>query len=831
MLIRTLFFCLAAALALMPAAPPAVAHGDLEKPRYVSAAGTDDADCLDPAMPCRSISQALSSAGKGAQVRVATGSYVLSGPEELFHLLSGVVDVQGGYDETDKFQTVRGKAQLIGAPPEYRDQLTQKGFDVIVDRKGQASVDGGTTKDMLAMHQRLSKGSGAAPCVEGQVEGLDCDSVDLLSHVAFGDISGAPAAAADVWGFVDLNSNREYAIVGLDTGTAILDVTDPQDPEQVGFIVGRMAIWRDIKVSQFFDRGADRWRAYAYVTTDGATNGSTDGLIVIDLTRLPNSVDTTGYQSDFTAAHNVFITNTDFGTGLTLNGTAPAIIVAGSNNGHGRYRAYTLDDPAAPAFAHMPAGTSSDYMHDAASMIITDARKDTQCVNAGEYCEILFDFNETTFDIWDITDITNPQRLSRTQYLNRGYVHSGWKSEDNMYLFVQDELDEQRAGLNTTLRVFSLQDLREPTEEPGWTGAVASIDHNGFVRGNRYYMSNYSQGLTILDITDAARPAEVGHIDTYPFSDTASFVGAWGTYPYFHSGTIAISDIDSGLYLVRDRSLDVAAGRLGFDRTSFAVIEGQSVSLPVFRQSGSSGSVSIRYQVIMASADDGDYVAQSGQMDWTDGDNGIRTIDLDIISDGVAEGMERLLVQLVQPAGGATLGEIATASVYVSDPGQAGELSFLDASIDKNERDRNAATVVVRRSGSALGAVSVDYSVTGGTASAGSDYTGDTSGTLAWTDGDGNPKTLRIAIVDDASAEPAEFLDLGLSNPQGGAALGSSATVRINISDNDAAPPPTPSPPPSQGGGSGGGSPGPASLLLLLLTAATRLSRKDSCER
>jgi len=720
---------------------------------------------------------------------------------------------------------------LIGAPPEYRDQLAQKGFDVIVDRKGQANVDSIATSEMLAMHQRLGKGLGAAPCVNGQVGGLECDAVDLLSHVAFGDISGAPAAAADVWGFVDLNSNREYAIIGLDTGTAILDVTDPEVPEQVGFVVGRMAIWRDIKVSQFFDRDADRWRAYAYVTTDGATNGATDGMIVIDLTGLPNSVDTTGYQSDFTAAHNVFATNTDFGTGLTLNGTSPAIIVAGSNNGQGRYRAYTLNDPAAPTFAHMPAGTASDYMHDAASMIITDARKDTQCINAGEYCEILFDFNETTVDIWDITDIANPQRLSRTQYLNRGYVHSGWKSEDNMYLFVQDELDEQRAGLNTTLRVFSLQDLREPTEEPGWTGSVTSIDHNGFVRGNRYYMSNYSQGLTILDITDAARPVEVGHFDTYPFSDTASFVGAWGTYPYFHSGTVAISDIDSGLYLVRDRSMDVPAGRLGFDRKSFAANEGQSLSLPVFRQFGTSGSVSINYQVIMASADDGDYVAQSGQIDWADGDSGIRTIDLDIISDGLAEGMERLLVQLVQPAGGATLGEISTASVYISDPGQAGEISFFNAFIDKNERDRSAATVVVRRSGSALGAVSVDYGITGGTASAGNDYTGDTSGTLSWADGDGDPKTLRITIVDDANVEPDEFLDLGLSNPQGGAVLGPSTTLRVNISDNDVAPPPLAPPPPTPGGSSGGGSPGPVTLLLLALAAAGRLSRKDSYER
>ncbi|MDH4107245.1 MAG: choice-of-anchor B family protein [Gammaproteobacteria bacterium] len=823
---RIPIFSTAAAIALAAGVTPALAHSDLEKPLYVASDGSDDADCLDPANPCRSLSKALTRAGKGGQVRVAQGSFVVNNPEDLFHLLSGVVDVRGGFRQADDFKSISGRTQLIGAPPEYREALGLKGFDVIVDRKGLRDDAGAVTKEMLALHQKLQKGAGAAPCQDGQIAGLGCQSIDLLSHMAFGDFSGAPSAAADVWGFVDLNSNREYAIIGLDAGTAVVDVSDPENPEQIGFVLGRMAIWRDIKVAQFFDRQADRWRAYAYVTTDGAPNGSSDGLVVIDLTGLPNSIDTTGYTSDFTAAHNVFATNTDFGTGLPLAASAQAIIVAGSNNGAGRFRAYTLDNPAAPAFASMPAGTSSDYMHDAASMIITDARKDTQCVNSGSYCEVLFDFNETTVDIWDITDISNPQRLSRTQYLNRGYVHSGWKSEDNMHLFVQDELDEQRTGLNTTLRSFSLQDLREPTQETGWTGTVAAIDHNGFVRGNRYYMSNYSRGLTVLDITDPARPTEVGNLDTYPFSDTAAFVGAWGTYPYFHSGTIAISDIDSGLYLVRDRSLDVPAGRLGFGQPSFAATEGQTVSLPVFRELGSSGAVSIDYQVLRASADDADYVTQSGVLTWADGDGAAQAIDLGIINDGVSEGMERLLVQLVNPTGGATLGNTNTASIYVSDPGQSGEIAFLDASIDKNERDR-AATIIVRRLGTALGSVSIDYAVSGGSAAQGTDFDGDISGTLTWSDGDGDPRSLRLALIDDTVAESAEFLELSLTNPQGGAVIGTLSTVRINISDNDTVSSPPPQPPiPPAGGGSGGGSTAPVALLVLLAVLATRVSRR-----
>ena len=38
--------------------------------------------------------------------------------------------------------------------------------------------------------------------------------------------------------------------------------------------------------------------------------------------------------------------------------------------------------------------------------------------------------NESTVDIWDITDTAAPVRLSRTGYPNAAYVHSGWWSED-----------------------------------------------------------------------------------------------------------------------------------------------------------------------------------------------------------------------------------------------------------------------------------------------------------------------------------------------------------------------------------------------------------------
>ena len=236
-----------------------------------------------------------------------------------------------------------------------------------------------------------------------------------------------------------------------------------------------------LKVHQAYDAAAGRWQAYAYVTTDGSTNG----LFVIDLTDLPQRISKLNYASDFSAAHNVFAANTDYATGLPLTDAESTLIIAGSNNGSGRYRAYSLDDPASPGFIEMPG--NAEYMHDAASMIITDSRKDTQCANGSTYCEVLFDFNESSVDIWDVTQATSPVLLSRTGYPNSGYTHSGWPTEDKRFLFVHDELDEQRFQLGTTVRTLSLTDLRAPQLSSTWTAAspIRAIDHNGFVRGNR----------------------------------------------------------------------------------------------------------------------------------------------------------------------------------------------------------------------------------------------------------------------------------------------------------------------------------------------------------
>ncbi len=744
-----------------------------DPPLYVAANGLDVGSCQSQTAPCRTLSYALRRVGKHGRIRVAGGTYELAEVADVSYLLSGAIDVRGSGD---------GSTHLIGIPHEFAAELSARGFHVIADNKGLAPAALAQNRKLVDNHLALKSGRAATACSGGFAGPFPCDAVDLLSQVA--DRSNS-SRGADIWGFADLNTDREYVIMGYSTGTAVYDVTDPESPREVGFIDGQTTTWRDIKVHQRWNELDERWDAWAYVTADNVS----DGLQVIDLRALPHRISRAPVSGLFRSAHNVYLHGVDFATGLMTHDLFPLMIVAGSDVSDGRFRAYGLSSPDSPSFIRSPAtpgdqpGGDRLYMHDGAAMRVTSARKDTQCQNASaHYCDVVFDFNESTVDIWDVTDSQNPARLSRTPYSNAAYTHSGWPSEDQQFLFVHDELDERDRGLPTTVRVFSIADLKSPVLVGRWTGPTNAIDHNGFVRGNRYYMSNYARGLTILDISDPANPTLAGRFDTYPSSDGVGFPGAWGAYPFLPSGNVAISDIDNGLFMVADRTLDVPQGALSFAATTSAGEESGTVTVAVQRLGGASGAVSVNWSLFGNISTVDDVSATSGTLNWTDGDSANKIISIDLIDDGIDEVLERKLIQLSAPTGGATLRAPALTSVFVSDTGKSAVVQFSEDNVEVAERGAGFAIATVQRIGSAIGAFSVDYDISGGDAGNGSDYNGPAAGTLNWADGDATPRSIEYSIVDDGNGEADEFFELTLKNPVGGS-IGNRAALRVNILD------------------------------------------------
>jgi choice-of-anchor B domain-containing protein len=782
-------------------------HADHDKARYVSADGMDVGKCDDPAQPCKTVNYAGLQSNKGDTIRMAAGNYKIEDVDTLFYLLSDLVPVKGLYSETSAFEKtdVNNITRLTGVPLEFADKLASKGFTIIVDAKGLDVEKTQNIREKMQVYERLKVAKPATVCDNGFAGDHACEKMDLLAHVPLSSFSTNPSAANDVWGFYDVNDGKEYAILGLRNGVGVVEVTDPEAPRMVGSVSSQSTSWRDIKVYQHFNRATSRWDSYAYVTADSASVGT----MIIDLRSLPNDISVAASDKSDISAHNVYLSNVDYSMGVALNGVEPFLHIAGSNRNGGAFNTYRLDNPVEPDSVYSNGSSSrANYSHDVSSMVVTDDRKDTQCVAAGPYCEIFFDFNEDNFQIWDKTLNSAPSRLSTTSYPKVSYVHSGWYTEDKQVVLVHDELDEMDYGLNTTVRLFELSDFGSPSLLSTWAGSTGAIDHNGFVRGNRYYMSNYTRGMTVLDISDTSDPKEIGFFDTFPISDNTSFNGAWGVYPYLPSGVVLISDISSGLYVVRDNTLEPEQGNVSFDAQTYLVEEGASATVSVERKSGNTGAVSVKWEILAGATDDDDLALESGTLSWGDGDSQSQAITIPVTADTRGEPKESLFIRLYDPAGSLSLTSpsIAIISIKVSQgTGNPNEAPVVDAGADMTVN--TGATVSLQ--GSATDADS-------------------TSLTYVWEQVSGTTVTLGQADTPTAeftapNAAAELSFSLTVTDDKGGA---DSDTVVVNI----VAPPPLPvvTPPKSGGGGCTvtTGNAKDSSLPILLLIAGLLMSRR-----
>ena len=752
------------------AAAGVLGHDD--GPRYVAPQGEDIGDCALPVRPCRTIAYAESVGGKGSEVRVARGVFALRTADEVFYLSSGLLNARGGYDRLDNFlhqEPARNQTVLTGVPVEHASALRARGFHVIVDRKGLYDRRAERIAALQATHAAMVSSGGAAPCRDGAAGRFPCSGIDLLGHLAFND-AAASNTVNDLWGFRDLNTEREYALLGLRDGVVVIDVTDPRRPVAVARVEGARSGWRDAKVMQRYDRSAGRWHAYAYVSVEAANPG---GLTVIDLGGLPNEVSSKADIADVGRAHNLQLGNVDLGTGVPVGHRPPLLQVLGGYPG--AFRGYDLSEPENPqAVAGKAGATNSAYSHDAAPFVVHDERA-AACAG-GAPCEILIDFNEGSTVLWDLSDRTAPVVLAEFAYPDVAYVHSGWPTEDGRYLAVHDEFDELE-GAPTRVRFFDLADLTAPTLASVWEGTTGATDHNGYARGNRYYLSNYARGLTVLDITDPAAPHEVGFFDSYPLNDGTGYDGAWGVYPFLPSGWVLLSDRAGGLYVLDDRTRTSAAGVLAFAARAFGGAEGGTAEIRVQRTGGTAGAVSVAYAIHPGSTDAADLTHGTGTLTWPDGDGTERVVRVALLADTEAEGIERALLRLRNPQGGAALGAFGSAALFVGDAATAA-VGFAATDVRVDESSGRVVLTVSRR-GTPVGAVSAELEIRPGTAAADGDFAAREVERLVWEDGDATARTVVVDLVADDVDEPFEYFQAVLRSAAGAELEDRIATVWI----------------------------------------------------
>lgn len=309
----------------------------------------------------------------------------------------------------------------------------------------------------------------------------------------------------ETWGFT--HNGEEYGVIGSTSGTHILRLTDDDQLEEVAFVAGAFQ-------GEVIHRDFDDYNGYLYAVCDqGAST-----LQIIDLSQLPDTA-VVVYDSDewVIRAHNVFIDTATSKLYLAGADVAPLRILS-------------VENPTEPQF--LADFNSVGYVHD------LYARNDSVYLNcAGEGLRVV-----------DFSNPASPIELgSLTTYPDQGYNHSGWLSEDgDTYVFA-----DETVGMR--MKVCDASDLSDIQVLGLFNSEVSpnSIPHNQQLIGDLVYVSHYSDGLQIFDISDRENPEKVAYYDTFPNDNDYVFNGAWGVYAFLPSGRILVSDRSSGLFLFR----------------------------------------------------------------------------------------------------------------------------------------------------------------------------------------------------------------------------------------------------------------------------------------
>ncbi len=296
------------------------------------------------------------------------------------------------------------------------------------------------------------------------------------------------------WGYEA--GGREYAIYGWYEGTSFVDITDENNIREVVFLPGSYSGWREMKV----------YKNYLYIVSEADSSG----IQIVDLTRLPNTVDlvNTYFFDSFRRAHTI----SQNGRYFYING--------------GNYREggiVVLDAGDNPEEPVKLGEWESDYVHDC--RVVNDT---------------IWACNPLSGKVSIIDAVDKNNLFTVTSWVNGQYPvpHNCALTDDHKYLFVCDE-NFNNPG---KLKIWNIIDKNDIIYANEWkvNGTAESV-HNVEIFGNYAFLSYYGEGAIVLDITNPVDPIEIASIKT---------TACWQVY-CFSSGKIIASDIYDGLYVLK----------------------------------------------------------------------------------------------------------------------------------------------------------------------------------------------------------------------------------------------------------------------------------------
>lgn len=327
---------------------------------------------------------------------------------------------------------------------------------------------------------------------------------DSLSHISYVGLHNT--YLNDIWGHVDAFGN-EYALVGARKGVSVVDVTVPENPQEVYWIDGDESIWRDVNT----------WNNYAYVTTEAES-----GLLILDLNSLPNAsgITSTYYTgptgSEWQSAHTLFVDSAGYA------------YIFGANRGNGGVIILDIQtDPLNP----VEVGVFDNwYCHD--GYVLGDTM-------------YLAHISEGFISIVDISDRSNPQLLG-TKITHNTFSHNIWTTPDGQFGFTTDEVSGAYIGSYDLSDPGNITELDLVQSSQG----LGVIPHNVHYKDSFLVASYYSDGVVIFDAQRPGNLVQVANFDTYP-GQTTGFDGCWSSYPFLPSGIVIAADITEGLFIAR----------------------------------------------------------------------------------------------------------------------------------------------------------------------------------------------------------------------------------------------------------------------------------------
>jgi choice-of-anchor B domain-containing protein len=415
----------------------------------------------------------------------------------------------------------------------------------------------------------------------------------------------------DIWGWTS-PAGEEYALSTNSGGVAFVRVTDPENPEFLGRIESQDPfnfgnIWGDPAVAGNHAYFTTEIVFEEVVDGEEQIVGGSE-IVGVDLsgldalgpapspdTDLPLPSFSFGEEDGYLSAHNI-----------EANEETGFLYVAGvrlepgaANNACGlenppRFNTLIYDINTDPTNPEVAACLPDVGEHDFHVLNYSGPDEDYQ----GREILFVFDGRDREglaadppnpvggkTEIWDVTDKNNIEVISSFRVPELVFSHNGWTTEEQDFLFIGDEIDELvKAGWSFTSSfaqpvddptnkpqtgtyIMDIRDLDNPELVERFTDGTVGLDHNFLVKDDKLYIASYTSGTRVLQI-ERDQDGTVGlspfaHMDTEPRLQekilnikqeerfSSAFLGQWGVYPLFDSGTIIASDINNGLIVMR----------------------------------------------------------------------------------------------------------------------------------------------------------------------------------------------------------------------------------------------------------------------------------------